>query len=121
MSRLVSWLKISRTGLIERRTSMSSRFSANSASSVSGFGAPDDLVLDLVDGEAEAVREREVAVDDVVGERPQEVVRAVAQDRLDAGAQVVRRARLPRRIVGGEAGSPRPRTMSSSDAVSSAS
>ena len=42
---------------------------------------PDDLVLDLVDRVAEPVGEREVAVDDVVGKRPEQVIRAMTQDR----------------------------------------
>ena len=88
MSRFVSWLKTSRVGLAARRTSMSSRLSANRRSSVSGVGLRDDRVLDLVDGVAEPVGVREVAVDDVVADRPQQVVRAVGQDRPDP---VVRR------------------------------
>ena len=39
----------------------------------------DDLVLDVIDRVADPVREREVAVDQVVGDRPQQVVRPVAR------------------------------------------
>ena len=102
MSRLVSWLKISRTGLIERRTSMSSRFRANRPSSVSGLALRTTSSWIVVDGEPEPVGEREVPVHDVVGEGPQEMVRTVRQDRADPGPQVVGRPRLPARIVGGE-------------------
>ena len=102
ISRLVSWLKTSRVGLAARRTSMSSRFSANSRSSASGDACADDRVLDVVDGIAESVGEREVAVDDVVADRPQQVVRAMGEDGGHAGAQVMRRARVPARVVDGE-------------------
>ena len=66
---------------VARRTSISSRLSAKSRSSGPVGRRRDDLVLDVVDRVAEPVGEREVAVDDVVGERPQQVVRAVAEDR----------------------------------------
>ena len=73
MSRLVSWLKTSRVGLVARRTSMSSRLRANSAR---GPPAPPGgrPVLDLVDRVPEPVGEREIAIDDVVAEGPQQVV-----------------------------------------------
>ena len=64
----------------------------------------DDLVLDVVDGVADPVGEREVAVDEVVGDRPQQVIRAVLEDRRDAAGQVVRRRADPSPRCGRSAG-----------------
>ena len=105
MSRLVSWLKTSRTGLIARRTSISSRLRRKPLHGL-GTGLAHHLVLHVVDRVAEAIGEREVAVDDVVGKRPQHVVRAVAEDRRDPGAQMVRGPRVPARRRGPSAENP---------------
>ena len=61
----------------------------------------DDRVLDEVDLVAELVHEREVAVDQVVAQRPQEVIGAAGQDRRQpVAAEVVGRPRVPRGGVG---------------------
>ncbi len=75
---------------------MSLRLRWKSRSSARGIGLADDLVLDLVDRVADVVGEWEVAVDDVVADRPQQVVRALGQDRRHAAAQVMRGQRDPR-------------------------
>ena len=62
----------------------------------------DDLVLDVVDGVADPVGEREVAVDQVVGDRPQQVVGPVLEDRLHAAGKVVPRPRVPVDVVDGQ-------------------
>ena len=62
----------------------------------------DHLVLDVVDGVADPVGEREVAVDQVVGDRPQQVVRPVLEDRRQAAGQVVPRPRVPVDVVDGQ-------------------
>ena len=61
-----------------------------------------DLVLDVVDGVADPVREREVAVDQVVRDRPQEVVRPVGQDGRHAIRQVMTGPRVPVDVVDGQ-------------------
>ena len=81
---------------------MSSRLSLNSRSTVSGVGLADDCVLDLVDGVADPVGEREVAVDEVVRDGPQQVIRTVRQDRSDARRQVVAGPGIPVGVVDGE-------------------
>ena len=78
---------------------------------------PDDLVLDVVDRVADPVGEREVAVDQVVGDRPQQVVRTALEDRRRRRPQVVRRPADPSPRCGRSAGSRDPRTTSSSDAT----
>src|SRR5664280_2520390 len=47
-------------------------------------GVCDDLVLDFVDLVGELIEDREVAIDDPVGERPQEGVRPSSHERTDA-------------------------------------
>ena len=85
-----------------------------------GGGLADDLVLDLVDRVTEAVGEREVAIHDVVGEGPQEVV----------GPWRRTGSRPPRRWLESRGSQlawwtvsrkPRPRTMSSSEVETSSS
>ena len=66
----------------------------------------DDLVLDVVDGVADPVREREVAVDQVVGDRPQQVVGPVLEDRLPCRRPGGAPPAGPSRRCGRSAGNP---------------
>ena len=99
-SRFVSWLKISRTGADARRMAISSRLSVEQALERLRVALLDDRVLEVVDLVAELVEEREVAVDEVVAEGPQQVVRAAAEDRAEpVAAEVVDRPRVPVGVV----------------------
>ena len=67
-----------------------------------GPGVRDDVLLDVLDRVAEQVEEREVAVDDRVDQRPEQVVGPAGEHRREAAAQGGHRARVPLGTVDGQ-------------------
>ena len=98
----MSWLKISRIGAAARRMTSSSVLSAKRRLSVSGRAFAMTSVLDVLDRVAQQVQEREVAVDDRVDQRPEEVIGTARQHGRESAAQGRHRARVPPRPVDGQ-------------------
>ena len=97
ISRFVSWLKISRAGDVARRIVEQLALQREQPLERPVGRRLDDLVLELVDLVAEPVEDREVAVDDRVGEGVEEVVGALRRGACSTPTRSGARRRGPSR------------------------